>query len=181
MPKVKLRSLTRKEKELLNQRLGDKTLSVRIYERYRVIAEAAQKRSPMEIADRTGCHWTSVYDWIHEFNKEGFSNFERITNPNGRPAAISSAQIRQLIKTALSHPEDMGLPFTEWSIAKLHDYCKEKELLPSCSDEWVRRLLRREGITYQRTKTWKKSPDPDFEVKKTAFSNYTRKSLGAVS
>lgn len=128
----------------------------------------------MEIADRVGCHWTIVYDWIHNFNKEGFSKFEGVTNPNGRPATITSKQIRHLIKISLSRPEDLGLPFTEWSIAKLHDYCKAKKLLPPCSDEWVRRLLRREGITHQRTKTWKNSPDPDFEVKKTVFSNSTR-------
>ncbi len=153
MPKVKLRCLTLKERQLLNQKLGDKTLSVCIYERYRIIAEASQKKSPLEIADRVRCHWTTVYDWIHKFNKEGFSKFEQVPNPNGRPATITSKQIRQLIKVALSRPEDLDLPFTEWSIAKLHDYCKERRLLPPCSDEWVRRLLRREGITHQRTKT----------------------------
>jgi hypothetical protein len=59
------------------------------------------------------------------------------------------------------------LPFTQWSVAKLSAYCRGKGILPEITDEWVRRLLRREGLSAQRTKTWKKSPDPEFEVKKT--------------
>ena len=92
-----------------------------------------------------------------------------------RPATIGSEQIRALIRVATSRPEDLGLPFTDWSVAKLHRYCAEKGLLPECTDEWVRRLLRREGLTYQRTKTWKKSNDPLFEEKKGASSTSMRK------
>ena len=74
-----------------------------------------------------------------------------------------------MIATALARPMDLGLPFTHWSVAKLQGYCRKKKVLPAFSTEWVRRLLRREGISVQRTKTWKESPDPDFESKKTAF------------
>lgn len=170
MPRVRLRSLTRSERKLLREKLKDKKLSVRVYERYRIIDEVAKGKKPLEVADRVGCHWTIVYDWIHRFNREGFAKFEKPPNPNGRPKTISSKQIRELIKVALSRPEDIGLPFTEWSVAKLHEYCDKRGLLPPCTDEWVRRLLRREGITHQRTKTWKQSPDPEFESKKIEFS-----------
>jgi transposase len=74
-----------------------------------------------------------------------------------------------MIKIALSRPVDLGLPFTQWSIPKLRAYLIKKGLFPDFSNEWVRRLLKREGISLQRTKTWKESPDPDFEVKKTGF------------
>jgi transposase len=115
-----------------------------------------------------------VYLWIRQFSKEGFAAFERVSNPKGRPATISSEHVRQLVRIATSRPEDLGLPFTQWSVAKLHAYCEKRGILPECSDEWVRRLLRREGLTYQRTKTWKESPDPDYEVKKTTSSTFTR-------
>lgn len=164
---LRLRPLRRKERRLLQERLKDKKLSVRIYERYRVIAEAAQGRSVAEITDRVGVHFTTVYDWVHRFNETGFVSFEDAPNPQGRPSSLSSRQIRKLIATALARPTDLGLPFTHWSIAKLQDYCHQKQLLPVFSDEWVRRLLRREGISFQHTKTWKESPDPDFESKKT--------------
>jgi len=165
--KIVLRSLTRRERRLLKEKLRDKSLAVRIHERYRVVAEAMAGRSPVEIADRVGVHFTTVYDWMHRFNQEGFRSFEKAPNPQGRPSSLSSRQIRRLIATALARPTDLGLPFTHWSVAKLQEYCRTKKFLPAFSDEWVRRLLRREGITLQHTKTWKESPDPDFESKKT--------------
>jgi len=164
---VQLRRIKPNEQKLLQQKLRDKTLSVRIYERYRVIAEAAHGHSPMTIADRVGVHFTVVYDWIHHFNDQGFAGFEDAPNPYGRPSALSSKQIRKLIATAVARPTDLGLPFTQWSVAKLKAYCLRQRILPEFSDEWVRRLLHREGISFQRTKTWKESPDPDFESKKT--------------
>ena len=164
---IKLRRLRQLERRLLREKWKDKKLSVRIYERYRVIAEAAQGRSVPGIADRVGVHLTTVYDWVHRFNEEGFASFEEVPNPQGRPSSLSSRQVRQLIATALARPTDLGLPFTHWSVAKLQEYCCARKLLPAFSNEWVRRLLRREGISFQRTKTWKESPDPDFESKKT--------------
>lgn len=165
---VRLRRLRPAERRWLAAKLKDKKLSMRIYARYRVIDEAARGRSAPQIAERVGVHNTIVYDWVHRFNREGFVAFERAPNPAGRPSSLSSRQIRQLIATALARPTDLGLPFTHWSVAKLRDYCQKKNLLPEFSGEWVRRLLRREGISLQQTKTWKQSPDPDFEAKKTA-------------
>lgn len=166
---VGLRPLRSNERRLLNTKLRDKSVAVRIYERYRVIAEASHGRDPKEIADRVGVHFTMVYDWIHHVNDQGFAGFEDAPNPHGRPSSLSGRQVRQLITTALARPPDLGLPFTQWSVAKLQEYCTRKKLLPAFSDEWVRRLLRREGVSFQRTKTWKESPDPQFESKKTEF------------
>ena len=67
---IKLRRLRQQERRVLQEKLKDKKLSVRIYERYRVIAEAGQGRSAPEIADRVGVHFTTVYDWIHRFNQD---------------------------------------------------------------------------------------------------------------
>lgn len=168
MPKVALRKLSKEEHVLLEAKLKDKTMSVRNYERYRIVKEASEGRKPTEIADRVGCHYTVVYDWIHRFNSSGFSSFERPPNPGGKLSSITSEQIRELVRVALSPPEDLGLPFTTWSVKKLNRYLREKGIFPEVTDEWVRRLLRREGITHQRTRTWMRSQDPDFEVKKTA-------------
>jgi transposase len=175
MPQVEMRTLTADERAVLLARLRDKTLSVRVWGRYRIVGELAGGRSAGEVADRVGCHLTVVYNWLHRFNESGFATFEAVANPRGRPATIGREQIRALIRVATSRPEDLGLPFTEWSVAKLHQYCAEKGLLPKCTDEWVRRLLRREGLTHQRTKTWKQSNDPLFEGKKGASSTYTSK------
>jgi len=165
--------LTDEEQAFLAAKLRDKTLSARVWERYRIIGELVSGRSVAETADRIGCAMSRVYDWLHCFNAGGFARFEAAPNPKGKPATIGAEQIRALIRTATSRPEDLGLPFTDWSVAKLHAYCAQHRMLPECSDEWVRRLLRREGLTHQRTKTWKQSNDPCFEEKKGASSTCT--------
>lgn len=151
------------------RKLRDKTVSARIYERYRVIDIAQQGFSVPEITERSGMHFTGIYDWIIWFNTHGFDGFDDPPNADGRPSSLSGGEIRQMIKVALSRPSDLGLPYTHWSVSKLKAYLTRKGIFPDYSDEWVRRLLRREGISFQRTKSWKDSPDPDFEVKKTAF------------
>lgn len=167
--KIHLRKLSKKENEYLRRKLRDKTMSVRIYVRYRVIDIARQDFTVPQIAERSGMHFTGIYDWIERFNENGFEGFDDPPNPDGRPSSLSSKQIREMIKIALARPTDLGLPYTQWSVSKLRAYLLKRSLFPDYSNEWVRRLLNREGISLQRTKTWKESPDPDFEVKKTEF------------
>jgi len=168
-----LRRMRPKERRLLDTKLRTSTLPVRLHQRYRIVAEATRGHPGPAIADRVGCDVDTVYLWVHRFNVSGFETFERPTNPNGREPILTGPQIRELVKVALSRPADLGLPFTEWSTAKLAAYCKQRGLLPAITDEWVRRVLRREGITPQRLKTWEQSPDPAFEVKKRASSAST--------
>lgn len=168
--RVRLRPLIRREQATLRTKLADKSLPARIHQRYRIVAEAASERPARAIADRVGCQVSTVYHWLHRFNEGGFSRFERPNNPRGPIPVVNGEQVLALIKVALSRPEDLGLPFSHWSVKKLKAYCQERNLLPPITDEWVRRLLRREGVSFQHTKTWKASPDPDFEAKKTASS-----------
>jgi len=167
--KVFLRKLRKPEKELLKVRLRDKAVSARIYERYRVIDIAQQGFSVPEIAERSGMFVTSIYDWIGRFNEHGFEGFDDPPNPNGRPSSLSGRQLREMVKIALSRPSDRGLPYTHWSVARLRTYLIRRGLFPNYTDEWIRRLLRREGVTLQRRTILKESPDQDFEVTKTAF------------
>src|SRR5436305_5569418 len=54
---------------------------------------------------------------------------------------------------------------TRWSLSKLRDYLVEQEVVARVSREWLRVLLRRLGVRWRRTKTWKESTDPDFVPK----------------
>ena len=173
MRPLTLRRLRPSEQRLLHTKLRTSTLPVRLHQRYRIIAEAARGYTVPQIVDRLSCHEQTVYLWLHRFNTSGFETFERPTNPFGREPILLGPQVRELVKVALSRPSDLGLPFTDWSTAKLTAYCKKRGLLPPITDEWVRRVLRREGVTPQRLKTWKSSPDPAFEAKKRASSAST--------
>ena len=161
-----LRALSRAEQRLLAVKIRDLSLSARVHQRYRVIEEVRRGRAIPEAAERVGCHFTVAYDWVHRFNESGFATFEQVANPKGRPAILKAEQLRELVEVALSSPEERGLPFSNWSVPKLAEYCRAKRLLPPVTDEWVRRLLRREGLSAQRIRTWKRSHDPHFDTKK---------------
>ena len=173
MARVQLRSLSGTETRVLREKLKDLSLSARIHQRYRIISEVLKGHGVIEVADRVGCHFTVAYDWVRRFNESGFSSFEQVPNPRGRPPILRSSQLRELVEVALSSPTERGLPFSNWSVPKLSEYCRSKGLLPPVTDEWVRRLLRREGLTAQRIRTWKTSHDPDFDRKKNAFGPST--------
>lgn len=172
-PPLRLRALSSEEQAHLEVKVRTRTLPVHLHQRYRIVLEASRGRPVADIAERVACAPETVRRWLRRCNQSGFATFERVHNPHGRPALVSGEQVRGLIKVALSRPEDLGLPFTHWSVAKLKAYCLKQGLLPAITDEWVRRLLHREGVSFQHTKTWKESPDPDFEVKKTASSTST--------
>lgn len=173
MAKLRLRALTGREQRLLQTKLKDLSLSARVHQRYRMISEVQRGHSIPEVADRVGCHFTVAYDWVRRFNQSGFTTFERVSNPRGRPPILKAEQLRELVEVALSSPAERGLPFSNWSVPKLTEYCRGRRLLPPVSDEWVRRLLRREGLTAQRIRTWKTSQDPDFDRKKNASESST--------
>ncbi len=166
MAQVRLRSLTKREARVLSTKLKDLSLSARIHQRYRLIADVRSGRTVAAAASRARCHFTVAYDWVHRFNADGFARFEQVSNPRGRPPILKATQLRELVDVALSSPLERGLPFTTWSVAKLATYCRRKRLLPAISNEWVRRVLRREGLSAQRIRTWKKSTDPAFDTKK---------------
>jgi hypothetical protein len=62
-------------------------------------------------------------------------------------------------------PRDLGLPFSAWSLAKLAEYLARMGVVDSISRETVRQILRAGGVSWQATKTWKASADPDFIAK----------------
>jgi hypothetical protein len=116
---VRLRVLMRGERRLVQAKIKDRRLSVRLHRRYRLIAEVAAGRSVAEAADRVGCDVTMVYAWVHRFNESGFTTFEQLPNPKGRLPIITGPQIRELIDIGLSSPAERGLPFSAWTGPKL--------------------------------------------------------------
>jgi len=169
-----LRPLQRAERTLLRTKLRTRSLPARVHQRYRVIAEVRSGRSARASADRVGVTRNTASAWVRRFNRSGFQTFEAVSNPRGRIPIITAKQLRELIDAALSSPAELGLPFTSWSVRTLREYCTARRLIPDFSEEWVRRLLRREGLSPKRIRTWKTSTDPDFDPKGGASAPSTR-------
>jgi transposase len=106
-----------------------------------------------------------VRDVIHNFDTDGFDSlYPRYRG--GRPSTFSSEQRAEIKKIALGRPTDHGLPFSTWSLPKLAEHLVAKGVVDDISHEGLRLLLGKEGVSFQRVKTWKTSTDPDYEAKK---------------
>ena len=77
---------------------------------------------------------------------------------------------REIKKIAKSKPADHGLPFSAWSLSKLAKFLVAEGVVDDISHEGLRALLREEGVTFQRLKTWKTSTDPEYAGKKAGSS-----------
>ena len=102
---------------------------------------------------------------IHNFNDDGFDSLAP-KYAGGRPPTFTLPQRREIKKIALSRPTDHDLAFSTWSLAKLAEFLVAEGVVDDISHEGLRVLLREEGVTFQRIKTWKVSKDPDYAVKK---------------
>ncbi|HXZ77863.1 MAG TPA: helix-turn-helix domain-containing protein, partial [Streptosporangiaceae bacterium] len=106
-----------------------------------------------------------VRDVIHNFNADGFRSLYP-KYKGGRPPKFTFGQRREIKKIAKSRPADHGLPFSTWSLAKLGEFLVAEGVVDDISHEGLRALLREEGVTFQRLKTWKASTDPHYAAKK---------------
>jgi transposase len=149
--------------------LCDRKLPAWAAHRYQIISLIRQGFSPFKASHLIGCSAKAAYLWLQRFNTNGFTGFEQSSHPEGRPPELTPSDLKLLHHIAQKRPTDVGLPFTQWSISKLHVYLVKQRHFPKVSPEWLRRQLHRAKISWQRTKTWKQSHDPHFKAKKSVF------------
>jgi transposase len=162
---VRVRRLTDQEGQKLQQivRRGS-TSSVRYRRAMMLLASAGGNRVPV-IAQLVHADEDTVRDVIHRFNEIGLACLDPQW-AGGRPRQLSDDDEDFVIATATTRPVKLGQPFTRWSLRKLVAYLRKVHgRVIRIGREALRSLLARRGVTFQRTKTWKKSPDPDREAK----------------
>jgi transposase len=130
-----------------------------------IIMASASGTTVPAIARLVSADKDTVRDVIHAFNEKGLAALDpRWTG--GRPRLISDDDIEFVIAAATTRPVKLGRPFTHWSWRKLAGYLAGNPVRPvAIGRERLRQILRERGITFQRTRTWKESSDPDKEAK----------------
>ena len=104
----------------------------------------------------------TVRDVIHLFNAKGLAALDPRW-AGGRPRLISDEDTQVIVTAATTRPEELGLPFTHWSVRKLAAHLASRGI--RVGRERLRQLLHQRGISFQRTRTWKESADPDMDAK----------------
>ena len=129
-----------------------------------VLASAGGNTVPA-IARLAATSQDRVREMIHRFNELGMASLDPQW-AGGRPRRITTDDEDCIVETATTRPEALGLPFTRWSLRKLAAYLRDGAERPvRVSAERLRQILRAHDITFQRTRTWKESNDPEREAK----------------
>jgi transposase len=161
-PSVFVRDLLADEGNRL-KRLSRKATSEAKRERALICWASATKMSAPQIAALVGSDESHVRKVIQAFNERGFGSLDPELR-GGRPRRITAEQRARIVAVAGARPDSMGVPATRWSLKRLARYLREQKIV-EVSPAHLGRILAAAGLSFQRTRTWKASPDPDYEAK----------------
>jgi transposase len=157
---VRARRLTDQEgRRLLQIVRRGKHGSVRVRRAMIIMAPAPGTLVPA-IARLAAAGEGTVRDVIHTFSARGLAALDPRW-AGGRPRLISDGDIEVIVAAARTRPEKPGQRFTRWSLRKLAGYSAGLGRPVRIGRERLRQLLHERGISFQRTRTWKESADPD--------------------
>ncbi len=160
-PEVFVRELAPHEGQRL-KRLSKRAKHASTRQRASILLASATLMSVPQIARMWMTDEEHVRRVIHDFNAHGFDSL-RPRFGGGRPRRISRDDEQRIVATAGARPDSLGVPYTRWSLAKLSRYLEGQGI--AVSPAHLGRILARNGISLQRTRSWKQSPDPDYEAK----------------
>ena len=169
---VRARRLTDQEGSRLQRvvRRG-KHGSIRV-RRAMIIMASASGTPVSAIARLVAADEDTVRDVIHLFNQKGLAALDPQW-AGGRPRLISDEDTAVIVAAATTRPEKLGLPFTRWSLRKLAAYLAGCPQPVAIGRERLRQILHARGISFQRTRTWKESRDPDRDAKLDRIEHVT--------
>ena len=160
-PSVFVRPLAPGEGQRL-KRLSKRAKHASARQRAMILLASATLMSPAEIARMLLTDESHVRKVTHDFNERGFESL-RPRFGGGRPRRISIDDEQRIVAIAGARPDTLGVPLTRWSLPKLSEYLGGQGT--RVSPAHLARLLARAGLSFQRTRSWKASPDPDYEAR----------------
>jgi transposase len=176
---LRLRPLTTEELEAITCLVQSRTAPVRSVERARMIWLAHQGERVPAIARSLAVTEATVRTWLSRFNAAGLDGLTDRPRP-GRPPVYSTAEVGQVVATALTPPTSLGLPFACWTLDRLVTYLQETHGI-TIKRSRVSDLLRAEGLRWRQQETWfGERVDPAFAEKRGPSSASTRRHLRVV-
>jgi transposase len=171
---VRVRRLSDHEGQRLQQIVRRGTGSPIRLRRAMVVLASAGGNTVPAIARLVQADEDTVRQVIHRFNEMGLASLDPRW-AGGRPRRITEDDERFIVATATTRPEALGAPFTRWSVRKLADWLAHNKGLRRIriGRERLRNLLHKHEISFQRTKTWKESTDPQRETKLARIEEVT--------
>ena len=149
---VGVRELTEEERERITRLAQARTAAARLVERAQIIALASTGQRVAAIAGELGVEGRTVRLRIKRFNAAGLDGLEDAPR-SGRPATYTPEQVGEVIATALTDPQTLGLPFGCWTVDRLEVYLNEEKGIPIKRSR-IDEVLIAEGLRWRSQETW---------------------------
>ncbi len=138
----------------------------------KLVAQRWDGRRTRQIAQELDCHPQTVRERLHAFNERGLDGLGMKPGSGRRPrlTQLARSTILALVNLPppgkptselageLTPPDPHGEP--EWTLDALTAAAQRRGIHVARSQ--VRRIVRREGVRWRRTRLWATSKDPDF-------------------
>ena len=167
---VRARRLTDQEGQQLAQMVRRGNGSIRLRRAMVVLASASGTPVPA-IARLVQADEDTVGSVVHLFNEKGMAALDPHW-AGGRPRLITDED-RFIVETANTRPETLGRPFTRGAYASLPPTWPRTARVVRIGRERLRQILHERQISFQRTRTWKESADPDKDAKLARIEDVT--------
>ena len=138
---IPMRPMTAEAVDTLHRLAHSRTEPARVVERARMIWLAHQgQQGPAMGRELRRCPAT-VRCWRQRCNGQGLAGVQAAPRP-GRPVSSTSEPGSEVIATRLTKPQELGLPFARWPLARLATYRQEGTGLPRKRSRMDERWLR---------------------------------------
>lgn len=166
MPKRnELRPFTDEEQAYLEKLRRSRTAAQQHVERATILLLYAANQPVAAIAATVNRRPETVWNLVKRFNQFGLASLQDIPR-SGRPMTYGEEARGQMIVSAKTHPQQLGLPYSHWTLDRLVEYIHQ-HLQLAISRSQLGAILEQEGLKWYQEKTYfTESPDPQFVEKR---------------
>jgi transposase len=166
MPKrIAVRAFTEEEQAILERLSRSRKHAKQVVERATILLKSAAGERVGEIAVQVSRCPETVLHVVKRFNVRGLASLEDDLR-SGRPPIYSERVRGELVRTAKTHPQQLNLPYSHWTLDRLVEYARQQLHIP-ISRSQLGEILEREGLKWYQEKTYfTESPDPQFVEKR---------------
>jgi len=176
---IRIRALSAEETSALKELSRSRKRGAGLVRRAQIIVHAVEGLTAPEIAARMSLCGKTVRFWLNRFNERGLDGLEEDVR-SGRPSTYSAEERSAVIRTALTRPAELGLPFACWTLDRLVASLSEHGIAMRRSR--ISEIFIHEGLKWRHEETWfGERVDPDFARKRGRSSSSTRRRRPAVS
>ncbi len=162
---IRWRPPTEEEQKTITRWSRSRTEPARRVERATIIRRASEDLGVPQMAAELGLCEAAVRKWIKQFNTNGLVGLEDAPR-SGAPPRYTAEVIGQIVATALTPPQQLGLPFTSWTYERPALYLAEQRQ-GHMKKTRIFEILQEEGVRWRHQETWcGERVDPDFAQKR---------------